>query len=69
MNYTRLHNSYCRYNQILPYNSPSELFLLEEEFVHYQLLSDEDIPQSVWDEALVKYNEDDEISYHCNDIL
>lgn len=67
MDYTWLHN--CRYNQILPYNSPSELSLLEEEFTHYQLLSDQSIPQSAWDEALVKCNEDDEISYHRNDIL
>lgn len=34
-NYTWLHNYYCRYNQILPYNShhPSYLYILEEELL------------------------------------
>ena len=48
-----------RFNHHLPYSSQNQHAKLEEEFVDYQLLKDEDIPQYVWDEATVVVNEED----------
>ena len=44
----------------------SEMELLQEEFVSYQLLSDTDIPPRIRDEA--KVGEEDDI-YYCVDIV
>ena len=41
-----------------------ELTKLGEEFIQYQLLTKEDIPQSVWDEACVKESEEEEEESH-----
>ena len=38
----------------MPFSSHSELTQLAEEFVDYQLLREEDIPQRVWDKAKVE---------------
>ena len=42
---------------------------MEEEFVDYQLLKDEDIPQYVWDEATVVVNEEDGHKLYQMDII
>ena len=48
------------YRTVLPTTS-RETHLLQEEFVEYQLLSNEDIPKKVWDEAQRKLsNEENE---------
>lgn len=48
----------CRYSQLLPFSSSSEHSKLSEEFVDYQLLDDEVIPQAVWDQATVVIDEE-----------
>ena len=45
---------------------PSEMALLQEESVEYQLLSDTDIPTEVWDAA--RFGEDENV-YYCMDII
>ena len=48
------------YPTVLP-TTARETHLLQEEFVEYQLLSNEDIPKEVWDEAQIKLsNEENE---------
>ena len=48
------------YPTVLP-TTARETYLLQEEFVEYQLLSNEDIPKKVWDEAQIKLsNEENE---------
>ena len=42
----------------MPFSSHSELTQLAEEFVDYQLLREEDIPQRVWDKAKVEEDGD-----------
>lgn len=45
----------------VPPTTERETHLLQEEFVNYQLLSNEDIPKKVWDEAQIKLsNEENE---------
>ena len=41
------------YPSVLP-TTARETHLLQEEFEEYQLLSNEDIPKKVWDEAQIK---------------
>lgn len=48
------------YPSVLP-TTARETHLLQEEFEEYQLLSNEDIPKKVWDEAQIKLsNEENE---------
>lgn len=48
------------YPTVLP-TTARETHLLQEEFEEYQLLSNEDIPKKVWDEAQIKLsNEENE---------
>ena len=48
------------YPTVLP-TTARETYLLQEEFEEYQLLSNEDIPKKVWDEAQIKLsNEENE---------
>lgn len=48
------------YPTVLP-TTARETHLLQEEFVEYRLLSYEDIPKKVWDEAQIKLsNEENE---------
>ena len=54
-----------RYSHLQGLTSPSEMELLQEEFISYQLLSDTDIPSRIWDEA--KVGEDD--VYYRVDVL
>ncbi len=58
-----------RYSQLLPFTSPTELTKLGEEFVLYQLLVKEDIPQSVWEQACVHDDEEDEHCHYRMDVL
>ena len=53
----------------MPYCSSEELTKLSEEVTEFQLMRDEIIPKSVWDEALVKLNEDEEVEYYRQDVL
>lgn len=48
----------CRYSQLLPFSSSSDHSKLSEEFVDYQLLDDNVIPQPVWDQATVVVDEE-----------
>lgn len=49
---------YYRFSEILTFTSHSELTELGQEFVDYQLLNDDDIPQMIWDKAKVGEDED-----------
>lgn len=46
------------YPTVLP-TTARETHLLQEEFVEYQLLSNEDIPKKVWDEAQIKLSSEE----------
>ena len=65
--FTKIYVKYCRLKNLLSYHTPQELEKLSEEFSMYQLMQDNEIPQNVWDAALVK--EDEEKSYYQMDIL
>lgn len=62
----------CRYTSLLPFASPSNLTELSEEFVQYQLLDREAIPELVWKEARVEDAESEEddrnVHYHLDAI-
>ena len=53
-----------RFPHLSALNTPRETELLQEEFVHYQLLSDSEIPTQVWEEA--KVNEDEHVYYRID---
>ena len=57
-------NLYCRFSQVLPFTSHSELASLAQEFVDYQLLNDEDVPQMIWDKAKVGSSSDENEDEH-----
>lgn len=42
-----------RYPNLLPYTSPADANKLSEELLHYQLLERSDIPEHIWQMALV----------------
>ncbi len=44
---------FYRYPIHLPFTSPSEMAYLSEEFTSFQLLEKEDIPERVWESAVV----------------
>ena len=60
------------YPTFLP-TTARETHLLQEEFVEYRLLSNEDIPKKVWDEAQIKLsneeNEEKSSSSFCMDVI
>ena len=58
-----------RFSDLLPYSSSDELAKLSEEVTEFQLLSDENIPQHVWDDALVKSDENGDGGYYRQDVL
>ena len=61
--------AFSSFESILPFQSPEELDKLSMEFIKFQLLQDENIPQQVWDKATVKlYTENDKF-YHRMDII
>ena len=47
----------CRYPQLLPYETTTELEKLEGEFLEYQLIEKNEIPHELWDSATVKVGE------------
>lgn len=59
----------CRFDHLLPYSSRSELTKLNEEFVDYQLLNDEIIPQFIWDKATVLINEETNEKKYRMDVI
>ena len=58
-----------RFCPVLPFTSQSELTKVAEEFVDYQLLTDEDIPQIIWTKAKVEPNQEDNDEYHRMDVM
>ena len=56
-----------RFSTLLPYESPKELDQLLEEFTDFQMLHDRDIPNDVWDKAIVHQKE--EVSYYRMDTV
>ena len=57
---------YSRYPKLLAYSSAAELSQLEDEFLRYQLLEESDIPEHVWESALVV---DGETWFHRMDMI
>ena len=58
----------CRYPALLPYDSnASEMTKLEDEFIQFQLMTNKDIPECVWESAVV--TEDSETKHYRADIL
>ena len=55
-----------RFPHLHSLTSPGEVEMLQEEFLSYQLQSDADIPDEVWEEAKVNENED---VYYRADVL
>jgi len=53
----------------LPFTTPTEVTKLSEEFIKYQLLHQEDIPTSVWEEALVVTAEDEVDRHYRMDVI
>ena len=57
----------CRFSHILSYLSATDLHQLEAEFLEYQLLEENDIPEHIWESALVV--DSDDAQYHRMDVL
>ena len=62
-----MHICVCRFPTLFRFSSPLELCNLEDEFLSYQLLKESDIPDSVWQSALVV--EKDEKRYYRMDVI
>ena len=60
--------AFSRFDSILLFQSPEELDKLYQEFIEFQVLQDENIPQ-VWDKATVKVDTDNDKFYHWMDII
>ncbi|CAL8264779.1 unnamed protein product [Gadus morhua 'NCC'] len=45
-----------RFNHLLPYNKPREQDQLNDEFLEFQMMEEEDIPASIWGEAVIRTN-------------
>ena len=52
---------------MLPYAATSQLDQLRDEFLQYQLMQDTDIPDSVWQSALVA--EDEQTRHYRMDVI
>ena len=59
----------CRYANLLPFGSPHELDELLEEFIDFQLLSDNDIPSTVWEKASITPDDGARATYHRLDLI
>lgn len=57
-----------KYSDILNFTN-SEMDKLQEEFVDYQLLEKRDIPESIWKEALVYEDEENDIKHYRMDVI
>ena len=56
-----------RYNDLLPFSSPQEHDKLSEEFTDYQLLNDNEVPESVWKSAVVQ--DDESCTFYRMDMI
>jgi len=61
--------TYFSYSKVLKYSSAEDLNSIEEEFIQYQMLEDNEIPQKVWDAALVVEDKDEDIRKYRMDII
>ena len=61
--------TYFSYSKVLKYSSVEDLNSIEEEFIQYQMLADNEIPQKVWDAALVVEDKDKDICKYRMDII
>ena len=52
--------------QIQPFLVPRELELLSEEFIHYQLLLNDNIPKDIWEKATVVVKVDGERKFRMD---
>jgi hypothetical protein len=59
----------CRYDTLLPFQSAEEHDQLFEEFMEFQLLGDDDIPQDIWDKATITESDENHSRYFRMDIL
>ena len=59
----------CRFDLLLPFQSPQEVDKLSEEFTEFQLLHDDDIPKQIWEKATVKVDAVAKMVYHRMDII
>ena len=58
-----------RYANLLPFGSPHELDELLEERIDFQLLSDDDIPSTVWEKASISLDDGARATYHRLDLI
>ena len=58
-----------RFSALLPYQSPSEMDALSEEFIVYQLYKDEAIPKEVWSEAALTEESSAQVVHHRCDVI
>ena len=58
-----------RYHNLLPFSTPTQISKLGEEFVQYQLLNKEDIPQMVWQKALVVNDDEEDHRHYRMDVI
>ena len=56
-----------RYSKVLPFSNAIELSQLEDQFLQYQLLDHNDVPEIIWNAA--KVIEQDERSYYRMDTI
>ena len=56
-----------RYNDLLPFSSPQEHDKLSEEFTDYQLLNDNEVPESVWKSVVVQ--DDESCTFYRMDMI
>ena len=60
---------YCRFSDLLSFQLPKELDSLHEEFLDFQLLCNDEIPESVWKSSVVQDDADSDITRHRMDII
>lgn len=58
-----------RYPGLLPYAATWQLDQLRDEFVQYQMMEDADIPDTVWQSALVAEDEQTDTRYYRMDVI
>ena len=57
-----------RFSNMLPFKAPKELDALLEEFINYKILVRDNVPSSVWEEALI-VDECNDVTHHRVDII
>jgi len=53
----------------LPFSAPTQISRLAEEYVQYQLLNSNDIPQTVWQKALAVNDDNEEHRHYRMDVI